>query len=151
MKGSDLWLMGDENLRHLVKLTMDSFARSVSARPSVPCTRAEVDKVLLELNAAVDDGSYIPETPTVDNPALSDDYIFTPEDKDYVLKDLSQHNFVGKVKDVGKGAKKRLSRGCRKSIYMFFNIRADFYDETAKNLERSRCTYEKDVEFGLLQ
>ena len=120
MKGSDLWLMGDEQLRHLAKLTMASFARPVSARPSVPCTRAEVDKVLLELNVAVDDGSYIPETPTVDNPALSDDYIFTPEDKDYILKDLSHRNFVGKVKDVGKGAKKRLSRGLpQEYLYVF--------------------------------
>ncbi len=112
--------MDDEKFGHLVKLSMSSFTESVSASPSVPCTKAEVDAVLLELSSAVDDESYIPEIPTVDNPALSDDYIFTRADKDFILKDLSYRDFVGKIKDVGKGAKKRLCRGLpQEYLYVF--------------------------------
>lgn len=78
--------------------------------------------MLKDLRRAVDERNYQPQAPTEENPALSDDYIFDSEDENIILKDLKEANFVGKIKDVGKGAKKRLERDCRKNIYMYLNI-----------------------------
>ena len=49
-----------------------------------------------------------------------DDYIFDSEDENIILKDLKEANFVGKIKDVGKGAKKRLEKGLpQEYLYVF--------------------------------
>ena len=76
--------------------------------------------MLKDLAKAVDNESYITATPTEGNPALSDDYVFDKEDEKLVLKDLTMSNFVGKVKDVGKGAKKRKREGLpQEYLYVF--------------------------------
>ena len=112
--------MADDRIGHLIKLPMDTIKETVDAEPKVPCTEEEVMSVLHDLCCAVDDESYISPTPTLDNPALSDDFIFDNEDEKLVLKDLTKLNFVGKIKDVGKGAKKRLEKGLpQEYLYVF--------------------------------
>lgn len=98
--------MADDKPEHLIKLPIDSISESVNVEPQVGCSEAEVLEVLQDLSLAVDSKTYVPQTPTEDNPALSDDYIFDTEDENFILKDLTWENFVGKVKDLGKGAKK---------------------------------------------
>ncbi len=105
---------------HFKKVSLDSISETVEAKPEVTCNDAEVLSVLADLGSAVDDESYIPATPTEENPPLSDDYIFDKTDEKLILKDLALKNFVGKIKDVGKGAKKRLSRGLpQEYLYVF--------------------------------
>ena len=97
-----------------------SIDEEVSAEPKVECLSSEVLEVLKDLRVAVDKKSYQPQAPIVDNPSLSDDYIFDTEDENMVLKDLTEINFVGKIKDVGKGAKKRLEKGLpQEYLYVF--------------------------------
>ena len=103
--------MAKEKIGHVIKLPIDAIAESVDAEPKEPCTDAEVQNVLQDLHIAVNNKSYVPQTPTLENPALSDDYIFDSNDENLILKDLLKVNFVGKIKDVGKGAKKRLAQG----------------------------------------
>lgn len=109
-----------EKIGHFTKLPLNAIKENVDADPKEPCTEAEVISVLHDLNIAVDNKSYIPHTPTADNPALSDDYIFDTDDENLVLKDLTKHNFVGKIKDVGKGAKRRIQQGLpQEYLYVF--------------------------------
>ena len=109
-----------EKIGHFTKLPLNAIKENVDADPKEPCTEAEVISVLHDLYIAVDNKSYIPHTPTADNPALSDDYIFDTEDENLVLKDLTKHNFVGKIKDVGKGAKRRIQQGLpQEYLYVF--------------------------------
>lgn len=103
--------MAKEKMGHVVKLPRDAIRESVDAEPQELCTDAEVQIVLQELRVAVDNESYVPQTPTPENPALSDDYIFDTNDENLILKDLTKENFVGKIKDVGKGAKLRREKG----------------------------------------
>ena len=77
----------------------------------VECSEKELSEVLRDLRIAVDEKNYIPQTPTKDNPALSDNYVFDTGDENFVLKDLKRENFVGKIKDLSKGAIKRKERG----------------------------------------
>lgn len=112
--------MVEEKLGHLTKLPIDAIDEEVSAEPKVECLSSEVLEVLKDLRVAVDKKSYQPQAPIVDNPSLSDDYIFDTEDENMVLKDLTEINFVGKIKDVGKGAKKRLEKGLpQEYLYVF--------------------------------
>lgn len=112
--------MKDEKIGHLIKLPIDAIRENVDAEPKVPCTEEEVISVLHDLRIAVDNQSYIPQTPTEDNPALSDNYIFDINDENLVLKDLTRLNFVGKIKDVGKGAKRRMKQGLpQEYLYVF--------------------------------
>lgn len=112
--------MPDEKLGHLTKLPIDAIDEVVSAEPRVKCPISEVLEVLKDLKIAVDKKDYKAQTPTLENPSLSDDYIFDTEDENLVLKDLTETNFVGKVKDVGKGAKKRLKKGLpQEYLYVF--------------------------------
>lgn len=112
--------MADVQIGHFIKLPMDAIAENVHAEPKEHCTEAEIINVLRDLSIAVDTKSYIPQTPTVDNPALSDDYIFDTNDENIILKDLTTKNFVGKIKDVGKGAKRRLNEGLpQEYLYVF--------------------------------
>lgn len=112
--------MPDEKVGHLIKLPIDSIDENVDAEPKEPYTEEEVLGVLSDLRNAVDNMSYIPQTPTVDNPALSDEYIFDTNDENLVLKDLTKLNFVGKIKDVGKGAKRRIKQGLpQEYLYVF--------------------------------
>ena len=105
---------------HFKKLPIDAISETVDAKPKVACPNDEVLKVLADLRDAVDDESYIPATPTKENPLLSDIYIFDKEDEKLILKDLALSNFVGKVKDVGEGAKIRLSKGLpQEYMYVF--------------------------------
>lgn len=112
--------MAEEKIGHLIKLPLNSLGENVSAEPKVECSSLEVLQVLDDLRVAVDAQNYIEPTPTAQNPALSDDYIFDLDDQNYILRDLREANFVGKIKDVGKGAKKRLQRGFpQEYLYVF--------------------------------
>ncbi len=112
--------MAEEQVGHILKLPIGSVKQNIYAEPRVPHTQAEVDEVLHDLYSAVDHKNYVPQTPTVENPALSDDYIFDTEDENLVLKDLKQENFVGKILDLSKGAKKRKKKGLpQEYLYVF--------------------------------
>lgn len=112
--------MADDKLGHLLRLPIDSIQENVDAQPRVTCSEKEMMEVLKDLAIAVETQTYIPQTPTKDNPALSDDYIFDTNDENLVLKDLKKENFVGKVKDLGKGAKKRKEDGLpQEFLYVF--------------------------------
>ena len=56
----------------------------------VEVEKNEISEVPADLRNAVDKKTYIPQTPTADNPALSDDYIFDTKDENLVLKDLKR-------------------------------------------------------------
>lgn len=103
--------MEEDKIGHLVKLPINSIVENVDAEPSIPCSEEEVRQVLWDISAAVDKKTYVPQTPTSDNPALSDDYIFDTNDENLVLKDLTKEIFVGKIKDLSKGAAKRKENG----------------------------------------
>lgn len=112
--------MAEDKIGHLVKLPLDAIEETVEAEPRVAYSEDEISKVLVDLHKAVDNETYIPQTPTVDNPALSDDYIFDTKDENLVLKDLNRDNFVGKVKDLSKGAAKRKEKGLPEEyLYVF--------------------------------
>lgn len=112
--------MADEQLGHLWKIPIESFEQRVEAKPQVHCSPLEIADMLQDLYVAVENKAYVPQTPTPDNPALSDDYIFDTEDENLILKDLKEVNFVGKIKDLGKGATKRKEQGLpQEYLYVF--------------------------------
>lgn len=112
--------MVEEKLGHLTKLPIDAIDEEVSAEPKVECPSSELLGVIEDLRVAVDERDYKPQAPTEENPSLSDDYVFDTQDENMVLKDLTEINFVGKIKDVGKGAKKRLKLGLpQEYLYVF--------------------------------
>ena len=112
--------MAEDRLGNLVKLPLSAISESVEAEPRVAYSEDEISEVLRDLYAAVDKKTYIPQTPTADNPALSDDYIFDTNDENLVLKDLKRENFVGKIKDLSKGAAKRKANGFPEEyLYVF--------------------------------
>ena len=93
------------------KLTISACSETVEAEPKVECTEKEILDVLVDLSAAVDAKDYVIQTPTKENPSLSDDYIFDTNDENLILKDLAIENHVGKIKDLSKGAMRRKSSG----------------------------------------
>lgn len=103
--------MAEKKLGHLLRLSIDEINEAVMAEPRVAYSEEEIGSVLRDIYDAVDKESYIPPTPTTDNPALSDDYIFDTTDMNLVLKDLKRDNFVGKIRDLSKGAAKRRESG----------------------------------------
>lgn len=112
--------MEEDKIGNLLKLPINSIVENIDAEPKVSCSKQEIIQVLHDLSVAVDAEEYVPQTPTNDNPALSDDYIFETSDENLVLKDLAKENFVGKVKDLSKGAKKRKERGLpQEYLYVF--------------------------------
>lgn len=112
--------MAEEHHRHLLKLPIGAIKQNVVARPQVPCSSTELAEMLQDLHKAVKNKEYVRAKSTPDNPALSDDYIFTTEDECFILKDLREENFVGKVLDVGKGATKRKEQGLpQEYLYVF--------------------------------
>lgn len=112
--------MIEKKLGHVVKLPLNSISEIIVAEPKVSYLEAELDEMLNDLYDAVDNNSYIPQTPTEDNPSLSDDYIFDTNDENLILKDLKKENFVGKIKDLSKGATKRKARGLPEEyLYVF--------------------------------
>ena len=112
--------MAEDKIGHLVKLPLNAIKETVEAEPRVAYSEDEISEVLADLHNAVDKKTYIPQTPTADNPALSDDYIFDTKDENLVLKDLKRDNFVGKVKDLSKGAAKRRAKGLPEEyLYVF--------------------------------
>ena len=98
-------------LGHFSKLPIDSISENVEANPKVEYTEEEILELLRDLCIAVDEGSYIPQTPTEEHPSLSDDYIFDTNDENLILKDLKKENLVGKVKDLSKGSIARREKG----------------------------------------
>lgn len=112
--------MDEDKIGNLEKLPINSIVEDVDAEPRIDCSEKEIIEVLHDLSVAVDAQDYVPQTATRDNPALSDDYIFNTNDENLVLKDLTKENFVGKVKDLSRGAAKRKSRGLpQEYLYVF--------------------------------
>ena len=120
--------MAEEKIGHLIKLPLDATNESVKAEPLVECSEKELSEVLRDLRIAVDEKNYIPQTPTKDNPALSDNYVFDTGDENFVLKDLKRENFVGKIKDLSKGAIKRKERGLPEEYLYVFKYTIFKYD-----------------------
>ena len=96
---------------NFIKLPINSFSEVVEAKPRVECTEEEITEVLNDLSIAVDAKDYVIQTPTKENPSLSDDYIFDTNDENLILKDLSVENHVAKIKDHSKGALRRKREG----------------------------------------
>ena len=94
---------------NIVKVNFDDYDELVTAEPMVPFTENELISVLNDIHSAVENGTYI--FPYDERNNLFDDYIFKPCDQDYILKDLSEENFVGKIKDLSKGSLKRKEKG----------------------------------------
>ena len=112
--------MVDDTQGNYKKLPIDAIRQEVKAEPRVECSDQELREMLKDLALAVDTKDYVPQTPTEENPALSDDYVFDTEDENLILKDLSPENFVGKVKDLSKGAEKRRIKGFpQEYLYVF--------------------------------
>lgn len=112
--------MKEDKMGHLVKLSLNAINETVIAEPRVAYSEDEVTNVLSDLHKAVDKKTYISPMPTKDNPALSDDYVFDTNDVNIVLKDLQRENFVGKIKDLSKGAAKRRAMGLPEEyLYVF--------------------------------
>jgi len=112
--------MAEGKLGHLTKLPIDAIKEVVSVKPQVECPKSEILGVLRDIKTEVDGRDYVPQAPTRDSPSLSDVYIFDTNDEELILKDLSSDNFVGKIIDVGKGAKKRLENGLpQEYLYVF--------------------------------
>ncbi len=124
--------MTEDKLGHLRKLPIDALNEPVEAEPRVACSETELEEVLKDLYLAVDKATYIPQTPTPDNPALSDDYVFDTADENLVLKDLKRENFVGKIKDLGKGAVKRRARGLPEEYLYVFKYPCKLYRRDAQ-------------------
>lgn len=105
---------------YVQKLSLEVINETVDAEPQVEASREEIRDVLKDLYVAVDRNDYVPQTPTEDNPALSDDYIFETNDQNFVLKDLKEENFVAKIKDLSKGAERRRRKGLpQEYLYVF--------------------------------
>ena len=112
--------MEEDKMGHLVRLSLDTINEPVEAEPRVTYSEEEISNVLTDLYGAVDKETYVPPTPTIDNPVLSDDYIIDTQDVNLVLKDLNRDNFVGKIRDLSKGAVKRKARGFPEEyLYVF--------------------------------
>ena len=94
---------------NIVKVSFDDYDELVTAEPQVQCSEDELNLVLNDIYNAVTNGTYI--FPFDDRNNLFDEYIFKPKDQDYILKDLSKENFVGKIKDLSKGSLKRKEKG----------------------------------------
>ena len=102
------------------KLSLSVIDETVDAEPKVEASQEEIKNVLNDLYVAVDNSEYIPQTPTEENPALSDDFIFDTKDQNFVLKDLEEDNFVAKIKDISKGAERRRQKGLpQEYLYVF--------------------------------
>lgn len=93
------------------KISLDILKETVIAEPKVPCSEQEILDILHDLAAAVDAGDYVVQTPTGENPSLSDDYIFDIEDENRILRDLTPVDHVAKIRDLSKGAVKRRDKG----------------------------------------
>ena len=112
--------MAEDKSGHPVKILVDTIKESVEAEPQVAYSEEEISEVLTDLYDAVNKKTYVSQTPTIDNPSLSDDYIFDTNDQNQVLKDLKKDNFVGKIKDLSKGAAKRKAKGFSEEyLYVF--------------------------------
>ncbi|WP_022766628.1 hypothetical protein [Butyrivibrio sp. XPD2006] len=110
----------DHKKGHFKQLSINAITEKVVVQPKVPCSDSEVFGVLADLKKAVEDESYVPATPTAQNPSLSDNYIFDKEDEKMILCDLKLANFVGKALDLSKGADKRKKLGLpQEYLYVF--------------------------------
>ena len=129
--------MKEIKIGNLIKIPLDRIKEVVESEPKVACSEEEIKLLLEDIYQAVDEESYIPQTPTVDNPALSDDYIFDSNDENLVLKDLKRENFVGKIKDLSKGAKKRKTKGLPDEYLYVFKYACKLMrrDESISGLE----------------
>ena len=111
--------MDEDKTGHIHRVPISRNDR-VKAEPQVSCAEEEVGGVIRDLIASVDRGTYIPPSPRKDNPALSEEYVFDTADEKYILKDLKLENFVGKIKDLSKGAVRRMAKGySQEYLYVF--------------------------------
>lgn len=106
--------------KNVIKLPITAINEHVIAKPIVACREEEIEKLLDDIHTAARNKTYIPQTATEENPDLSELYVFEEEDQEFILCDLSTSNFVGKIKDVGKGAKRRKQNGLpQEYLYVF--------------------------------
>lgn len=98
--------MAEEKLGHLTKLPIEAISEEVLAEPKVKCPSSEVLSVLKDLRVAVENRDYQPQTPTEENPSLSDDYIFDTDDQNYILMDLQKLILLGRSRMLEKGQKR---------------------------------------------
>lgn len=73
-------LMKDYLQECVQKLSLSVIDETVDAEPKVEASQEEIKNVLNDLYVAVDNSENIPQTPTEENPALSDDFIFDTKD-----------------------------------------------------------------------
>ena len=150
--------MDDGKSKHFTELSLGAFTERVEADPEVSCTIDELEMVLRDLVNAVTEESYITATPTVDNPALSDDYVFDSEDEKLILKSIGRQHFVGKIVDVGKGAVKRRKKGFPQEYLYVFQYPCRLYRRDAQEsgilaediliyikINNRKITYEKVI------
>ena len=110
--------MAEEKLGHLTKLPIEAISEEVLAEPKVKCPSSEVLSVLKDLRVAVENRDYQPQTPTEENPSLSDDYIFDTDDQNYILMDLTEINFVGKDQGCWKRGKKEIRKRITTRVFV---------------------------------
>ena len=87
-------LMKDYLQECVQKLSLSVIDETVDAEPKVEASQEEIKNVLNDLYVAVDNSEYIPQTPTEENPALSDDFIFDTKDQNFVLKGLLSRSLL---------------------------------------------------------
>ncbi len=91
----------------------------IDVRPEAPYTEAEVQDIVKELHKSVENKDY-KITYSDKYKALFEKYVLESRDTDKILLDLQDTDFVGKIVDVGKGAKKRLEKGLpQEYLYVF--------------------------------
>ncbi len=121
---------------HVSKLPINAIPQTIRATPAVAATQDEVEEILKALYAAVEAGTYIPASPTTENPALSDNYIFNLKDEQQILLDLTFENFVTKILDVGKGSKRRISMGYPQEYLYVFKYPCQLQPRDQNEVER---------------
>ena len=91
----------------------------VEVRPMVLCTETEIQDIVKELHKSVEKKDYKIAISNK-NRALFEKYVLDSRDAEQILLDLQETDFVGKIVDVGKGAKKRLEKGLpQEYLYVF--------------------------------
>ena len=112
--------MTEDKQGHLVKLPPNAMNERIEAAPQVACSEEELAEVLGDIYEAVKENVYISPTPTSENPALSDEYVFDTGDQNLILMDLKREHFVGKILDLSRGAARRRTQGYpQEYLYVF--------------------------------
>ena len=101
------------------RCSKDLIDDQIDVRPEAPYTEAEVQDIVKELHKSVENKDYT-ITYSDKNRALFEKYVLESSDIDKILLDLQETDFVGKIVDVGKRAKKRLEKGLPQEYLFVF-------------------------------